>query len=80
MDWEKAKRLIDENVPSLSVLPVDMNVPSLLAVRQADGQQVFSIQVPAGDGELAEAELLMMAQHARIFLLTNPAPKPPHVR
>lgn len=80
MDWEKAKRLTEQNAPTLAVMPVDMSMPSLLAVRPKTGTQVFSVQIPEGDGELAEAQLLMMVQHARAYLLQNQQPSPPRVR
>lgn len=80
MDWEKAKRLTEHNAPTLAVMPIDMNMPALLAVRPKTGTQVFSIQIPEGDDELAEAQLLMMVQHARSFLLQNQQPAPPRVR
>ncbi|MGO3930851.1 hypothetical protein [Rhodopseudomonas pseudopalustris] len=78
MDWKTARKLV-EQVPSVSVIPFDSSAPRMFCIRAKDGTVPYSIMLPEGDDDLAEAQFLMMLHHGRIWLIQNPPPKMPVV-
>jgi hypothetical protein len=71
MDHKRAKTLAFSAAPNVVVLPYDASMQRLFAIRLPDKALVFSIQLPEGEDELAEANFLMMFHHGRGYLLNN---------